>query len=108
MGEVVHFDFFYLGDSEVERGSDELDGYAYVLVLLEDVSGYIWLAPAKACTASFTARQLVTWSAVFGTPKVRAQLILETGSFTRRRRCSTFNTGSGLQTRHGPKTRWNG
>lgn len=64
--EVVHFDFLCLGKSEVSRRSHELDGYAYVLVLLQDVSGYIWLAPAKSCSARFTSRQLVPWCATFG------------------------------------------
>ena len=47
-----------------------MDGYAYVLVLLEDVGSYVWLVPAKACTANFMVRQLVTWCAAFGAPKV--------------------------------------
>lgn len=37
-----------------------------MLVVLEDVSGYMWLIPAKACTAEFTVKQLVAWCVVFG------------------------------------------
>ena len=47
-----------------------MDGYTYVLVVLEDVSGYMWLTPAKACTAEFTVKQLMAWCAAFGAPKV--------------------------------------
>lgn len=48
-GEVVHFDFTYLGDSEVTQGIGELDGYVYVLVPLEVVRGYLRLARARTC-----------------------------------------------------------
>lgn len=40
-GEVVDFDFQHLGGSEVARGNDEMDGYTYVLLPLEDISGCI-------------------------------------------------------------------
>ena len=59
VGEVVHFDFIYLGDSEVAEGNDLRDGFAYLLLVVEDVSGYVWLRPACECTASFVVRQLV-------------------------------------------------
>lgn len=47
---------------------DELDEYAYFLVLLEDASGYTGVAPTKACPASFTTKFLETWYPAFGTP----------------------------------------
>lgn len=46
--EVVQFDFSYFGNSEVAHGNDELDGRTCVLVPLEEVSGNVWLGPAKA------------------------------------------------------------
>lgn len=36
-----------------------------MLVLLEDVGGYMWLTPANACKATFTARQFVARCAAF-------------------------------------------
>ena len=69
VGEVVHFDFLYLGESLVEEGVDTRDGFAYVLVIVEDVSGYAWLRPARACAANFVAGELVEWCSVFGSPK---------------------------------------
>ena len=65
---MVHFDFLHLGRSEVAEDVDSRDGYAYVLVIMEDLSGYTWLRPAKACTANFTAQELVTWCSAFGPP----------------------------------------
>ena len=40
VGSVVHFDFLHLGRSEVAEAVDSRDGYAYVLVIMEDLSGY--------------------------------------------------------------------
>lgn len=41
VGEVVHFDLVYLGESDVAQGSGEFDRFQYVLlVLFEDASGY--------------------------------------------------------------------
>ena len=40
VGSVVRFDFLHLGRSEVPEAVDSRDGYAYVLVIMEDLSGY--------------------------------------------------------------------
>ena len=40
---VVRFDFLYMGESAVDAGVDAADGFEYVLVILEDLSGYTWL-----------------------------------------------------------------
>ena len=37
---VVHFDFFYMEESTVDVGVYAADGFHYVLVILEDMSGY--------------------------------------------------------------------
>ena len=42
--------------------------FEYVLVILEDVSGYTWLRPSRACTANGTVEELVGWCATFGPP----------------------------------------
>ena len=49
--EVLHFDYFKLG------GSD--DGYAYVCVHVEDVSSFVSLQPAAACTSEVSARSIL-------------------------------------------------
>ena len=68
VGEVIHFDFLHLGDSNVADGVDTRDGFRYVLVIVEDVSGYVWLRPARKCEANFVAKELVEWCSVFGRP----------------------------------------
>ena len=40
----------------------------YVLVILEDVSGYTWLQPSRARTANGTMEDFVRWCATFGPP----------------------------------------
>ena len=62
------FGFLYLGESAVDAGIDAGDGFQYVLVILEDVSGYTWLRPSRACTANGTVEELVGWCATFGPP----------------------------------------
>ena len=46
---MVHVDFLYIGESAGEAGIETADGFQYVLVILEDVSGYTWLRPSRAC-----------------------------------------------------------
>ena len=43
-------------------------GTRYVLVTLEDVSGYTWLRPSRACTANSIVEELVRSCATFGLP----------------------------------------
>lgn len=42
----------------------------YLLVVVDDVSGYVWLEPAAKCTADVAARAIVKWSVLFGAPRV--------------------------------------
>ena len=65
---VVHFDFLYMGKSAVDVGVDAADGFQYVLLILEDVSGYKWLRPSRACTANGIVEELVGWFATFRPP----------------------------------------
>lgn len=41
-----------------------------LLVLVEDISGFVSLEPAQSCSAAPTARILIRWGAIFGPPKV--------------------------------------
>ena len=71
-GEVVHFDFLYVGESGPlgADGLEEVDGHKYILVMLDDVSNWVWLEPTGACTARLTAQHLLTWCKVLGVPDV--------------------------------------
>jgi hypothetical protein len=55
--EVLHMDYLYMGPSTV--------GCKYVLLLKDDLSGYLWLVPAVAADAETTVDALVTWFAAF-------------------------------------------
>ena len=50
----------------MNAGIDAADGFQYVLVILEDMSGYIRLRPPRAYTANGTVEELVRWCATFG------------------------------------------
>ena len=65
---VVHFVYLYVGESAVDAGINAADGFRYVVVILEDVRGYTWLRPSRACTANDTVVELVRWCAGFGPP----------------------------------------
>lgn len=55
--------------TQVEELTSEMG--THVLVVLEDVHGYMRLDPAKACTEGITLRQLVAWYTAFGAPTVQ-------------------------------------
>jgi Integrase core domain/Integrase zinc binding domain len=57
--EILHFDFLYIGLSR--------DGkYQYLLLLKDDLSGYLWLVPCRMADAAATVDALIRWFAVFG------------------------------------------
>jgi Integrase core domain len=57
--EILHFDFLYIGLSR--------DGkYQYLLLLKDDLSGYLWLVPCRTADAAATVDALMRWFAVFG------------------------------------------
>jgi hypothetical protein len=57
--EILHFDFLYIGLSR--------DGkYQYLLLLKDDLSGYLWLVPCHTADAAATVDALMRWFAVFG------------------------------------------
>jgi hypothetical protein len=57
--EILHFDFLYIGLSR--------DGkYQYLLLLKEDLSGYLWLVPCRKADAAATVDALMRWFSVFG------------------------------------------
>jgi hypothetical protein len=46
--EILHFDFLYIGLSRNGK-------YHYILLLKDDVSGYLWLVPCRTADAAATA-----------------------------------------------------
>lgn len=69
--EVLHYDYLHLGDVEGGSVFSERTGLVYVLEMVEDVSGFVWLDPLRSCTAAATARVSIKSCVVFGPPKVR-------------------------------------
>jgi hypothetical protein len=55
--EILHFDFPYIGLSR--------DGkHQYLLLLKDDLSGYLWLVPCRMADAAATVDALMRWFAV--------------------------------------------
>jgi transposase InsO family protein len=57
--EILHFDFLYIGLSRDRK-------YQYLLLLKDDLSGYLWLVPCRMADAAATVDALMRWLAVFG------------------------------------------
>ena len=71
-GEVVHFDYLHVEASGPlgDDGLDEVEGYRYILVMMDDMSNWVWLEPTDACTTRLTAHHLLTWCTIIGVPGV--------------------------------------
>jgi hypothetical protein len=54
----MHFDYLSMGPS--------LSGYKYLLVIKNDLSGYLWLVPSVAADVAGTVDALSLWFAAFG------------------------------------------
>ena len=62
-GEVLNFAYLYVGDSGL-LGKDELDegdGSKYILVMMDDLSIFVWLESMESCTGASTAKHLLRW-----------------------------------------------
>ena len=64
-GEVVHFDYLYVGASGPvgDDGLDEDGGYRQILVMMDDISN-------GTCMARLTAQHLLAWCKTVGGPDV--------------------------------------
>ena len=60
--EVLHFDYLYMG-----KGANDLK---YVLVLRDDLSGYVWLVPAQWADSETTAKEISRWIRTFTSMRV--------------------------------------
>jgi transposase InsO family protein len=61
INEVIHFDFLFVGLT---------DQYAYVLIVKEDITGYVWLHPCAEPTAEVVIDVLTRWLSTFGIAEV--------------------------------------
>jgi hypothetical protein len=59
LNEILHFDFLYIG---LPRDWN----YQYLLLLTDDLSGYLWLVMCRTADAAATVDALMRWFAVFG------------------------------------------
>ena len=71
-GEFFHFDYLYVGDSGLpgKDGLDEREGVKYILVMMDDLSNFVWLEPTESCTTASTAKHLLRWCKTLGVPEV--------------------------------------
>jgi hypothetical protein len=56
---ILHFDFLYI---ELSRSGK----YQYLLLLKDDLSGYLWPVPCRTADSAATVDALTRWFAVFG------------------------------------------
>jgi hypothetical protein len=57
--EILHFDYLCIGLSRVGK-------YQYLLLLKDDLSGYLWLVPCRTADTADTVDALIRWFAEFG------------------------------------------
>ena len=60
VGDVLHFDYLSLGESDaIDMGGLVDGGYRHVLVLMDDVSRFVWLEEAVSCSMEVATRSLL-------------------------------------------------
>ena len=70
VGDVLPFDYLGLGESDaIDEGGLVDGGYKHVLVLMDDVSRFVWLEEAVSCSMEMAARSVLKSWASFGVPK---------------------------------------
>ena len=79
LGEAVHFDYLHIGASGSlgDDGLDEDGGNRYILVLMDDISNWVWIEPTEPCTARLTAQHLLSGCKIIGVPKVWVDVLDE-------------------------------
>ena len=53
-----------------DDGLDEDEGYSYILVMMEDMSIWVWFEFTGTCTARLTAQHLLAWCKTIGVPEM--------------------------------------
>lgn len=85
----------------VNEAAEEVDyllhsGNMYILVVTEDLSGYVLFRSAKACMPNAVANEFVGWCSALGTPECRSMTtrnISRTWSDGRLIKLCTWNIG---------------
>ena len=68
--DVLHFNYLSLGESDaIDTGSLVDGGYKHVIVVMDDVSRFVWLEETVSCSMEVAARSVLKWCAPFGVPK---------------------------------------
>ena len=52
------------------QGFPEDGGFRYILVIMDDLSNFVLMAPVEVCNAEATAASLLTWCNTLGVPRV--------------------------------------
>ena len=69
VSDVLHFDYLILEESDATDTGGLVDrDYKHVLVLMDDVSRFVWLEEAVSCSMEVAARSVLKWFASFGVP----------------------------------------
>ena len=97
-GEVLHFDYLHVGESGPlgADGLDESGGFTYLLVLMDDLSNFVWLEPTGACTARLTAQHLLNWCKTLGVPDV---WVSDTATHFKNKIMATLENALGVERR---------
>ena len=71
-GEVLHFEYLYVGDNGPlgKNILDEGDGFQDILVIMDDLSSFVWLEPTESCTAASTEKLMLRWCKTLGVPAI--------------------------------------
>ena len=69
---ATQYDFLYVGSSgpEGSEGLPEEDGFRYILVIMHDLSNFVSLEPAEACTTEVMAKHVLNLCKTMGVPRV--------------------------------------
>ena len=68
--DVLHFDYLSLGESDaIDMGGLVHGGYKHALVLMDDVSWFVWLEEVLSCSTEVAAHSVLKWWASFGVSK---------------------------------------
>ncbi|CAN0274200.1 unnamed protein product, partial [Scytosiphon promiscuus] len=84
----LHFDFLYIGTDD--------DDTKYILVLKEDITGFVMLEPASAADAANAAAGLQRWCTTLGVPSV---LVSDTATHFKNHLLAKFTTLLGVDHR---------
>ena len=78
VGDVLHFDYLSLWENDaIDTGGLVNGGCKHVLVLMDDVSRFVWLEEAVSCSMKVAARSVLKWCAVWGAQALVARVVYQ-------------------------------